>query len=192
MTTYKIDRIILESYPTLLTCAILGLVAGIFLESSRDIFLESNRQWLVPMFLMMIPPINGLGGNVGSILGARLTSALHMGTIEPRIRGQQMLGTNITASWIMSLAIFTLTSVIFFGIACSLGTPTLDAIRIAAAFFVAGMMLTAAVIFTAIAAASTSFAMGIDPDNVVNPVITSIVDVLGVICLIFSIQILVV
>ncbi len=121
-----------------------------------------------------------------------MTSALHMGTIEPRIRGQQMLGTNITASWIMSLAIFTLTSIIFFGIAHGLGTPTLDAIRIAAAFFVAGMMLTAAVIFTAIAAASTSFAMGIDPDNVVNPVITSIVDVLGVICLIFSIQILVV
>jgi len=182
MTVYKFKRIVLESYPVLLTCVAIGLVAGVFLES--------NLGMLTPVILMMIPPINGLGGNVGSILGARLASALHMGTIEPKLRGQRMLRTNVTASWAMSLAVFAFAGAIFLVTAYVLGTSFLVSLKLALAFFVAGMILTAVVVFTTITAAFVSFTRGLDPDNVVIPVVTSIVDVLGVVCLIFAIQVL--
>jgi mgtE-like transporter len=182
MTVYRFKRIVLESYPVLLACVAIGMGAGFLLQS--------NLEKLSLIVLMMIPPINGLGGNVGSILGARLTSALHMGTIEPRIRGQRMLRTNVTASWGMSLVTFAFAGVIFFLTAYLIGTSMLGSLRLAAAFFVAGVILTAVIIFTTITAAFISFTRGLDPDNVVIPVVTSIVDVLGVVCLIFAIQIL--
>jgi len=182
MTVYRFKRIVLESYPVLLACVAIGMGAGFLLQS--------NLEKLSLIVLMMIPPINGLGGNVGSILGARLTSALHMGTIEPRIRGQRMLRTNVTASWGMSLVTFAFAGAMFFLAAYLVGTSMLGSLRLAVAFFVAGAILTAVIVFTTITAAFISFTRGLDPDNVVIPVVTSIVDVLGVVCLIFAIQVL--
>jgi mgtE-like transporter len=176
MAASSVKRIVLESYPVLAVCILIALAAGHMLNTSIGEIRE------VPMILMMIPPINGIGGNIGSILGARLASALNLGTIEPKLRGQKVLRGNVVASCLTGLGAFSLISAIFFVITRS-ASLTL-------AFLIAGIVLTIIITLVTIASAFISFRGGLDPDNIVIPIVTSIGDVLGVTCLIMAIQIM--
>lgn len=136
----------------------------------------------------MIPPINGIGGNIGSILGARLASALHLGTIEPKFKRQRTLSNNVRASVFMSFGAFSFVSLSILAIAYMLGIVFVSSIRLMLTFFIASMMLVPAIILTTVASTFISFAKGFDPDNVVIPIETSIVDVLGVTCLLIAVK----
>lgn len=181
MAVYRVKRIVLESFPVLTAGVIIALVAGYMLNSSIQKIAE------LPIILMMIPPINGIGGNIGSILGARLTSALHLGTLEPRLSGQRVLRRNMAASALASFLIFALIGAIFFAIAYVSGITLARSLSLALAFFIAGIALTAAVMVVTITSAFVSFRGGLDPDNVVIPIVTSLGDVLGVTCLLVAI-----
>ncbi len=175
MAVYSAKHIILESYPVLTAGILIALAAGYLLNSSMT---EISR---VPLILMMVPPINGIGGDIGSILGARLASALHMGTLEPKLRRQRVLHGNMGATVIISLAIYALLGAAFFVISRSFA--------LGLAFFIAGLAVSIAVMFITIAAAFVSFKGGLDPDNVVIPIVTAVGDVLGVTCLLLAVKI---
>ena len=183
MAVYSVKHIILESYPVLTACILIALAAGHLLDSSRAEISE------VPLILMMVPPINGIGGNIGSILGARLTSALHIGTLEPKLRGQRVLRGNLGATVFISLAIYALIGMAFFVIVQFAGMSIARSLTFGLAFFIAGVALSIAVMFITIASAFVSFKGGLDPDNVVIPIVTSVGDVLGVTCLLLAIKI---
>lgn len=176
MAASSVKRAVIESYPVLVVCMLISLAAGHILNTS----IVEIRE--VPIILMMIPPINGIGGNIGSILGARLASALNLGTIEPRLRGQRVLRGDVAASCLTGLGAFSLVSAGFFVITRS--------ISLTLAFLIAGVVLTLIITLVTIASAFISFRGGLDPDNIVIPIITSIGDVLGVTCLIIAIQII--
>lgn len=184
MTVYKVRRIILESYGVLLACAIIGLIAGYLLQLSME---EIRR---LPLILMMVPPINGLGGNIGCILGARLTSALHLGTIEPKLRGQKMLNQNLLASAFMGSGVFLFVSAVLFAFMCIKGMALGCSASLMLSFLIASLILMTIIISLATASAFLSFRRGLDPDNIVIPIVTSVGDVLGVICLIMAIRII--
>lgn len=171
MPVYSFRKIVSESYRVLLISVLIGLVAGYML----DVY-----GWINPFVLAMVPPINGIGGNIGSVLGARLSSALHLGTVTPDLRGQGALGENLAASAILGVIVYSFTGGLFFVSSLATENSILEAIRIAMIFFGAGMLLTVIIAFTSITAAFTSFTRGIDPDNVVIPVVTTVVDVAGV------------
>lgn len=183
MVVYRAKRIILESYPVLTACILIALAAGHMLNSSIADIAK------IPLILAMVLLINGIGGNIGSILGARLTSALHVGTLEPKLRGQRVLRGNLVASALISVSIFSLIGLVFFVIACSSGIEITRSFRLALAFFIAGMALSVSLMFVTIASAFVSFKGGLDPDNVVVPIVTSVGDVLGVTCLLLVIKI---
>lgn len=183
MTVYSLRRILWESYPVLVLCAVLSLSAGLILNSQ----IESIKA--LPLILVMVPPINGINNNVCSILGSRLTSALHMGTIEPRFGKQAALSKNTRAAWIMSVGVFIFTSAIFFILALISGMGLVNSIEIMLAFFVASMVAIAVTMFCTIGLAFLSFKRGLDPDNIVIPIVTSIGDIAGVSCLIIAIKI---
>lgn len=181
---YSVKRIVLESYPVLIVCIFISSAAGYVLNLN----IAEIRE--LPIILVMIPPINGIGGNVGCILGARLTSALHSGILEPRLRGQWVLRGNIFASTLVSLGVFAFTGAIFFAIALAYGITLYRSLVLMLAFFAAGMVLTTVVMLATMISAFISFKRGLDPDNVVIPIVTSIGDVVGVTCLIMAIKII--
>lgn len=183
MTVYSLRRILLESYPVLVLCAALSLSAGLILNSQ----IESIKA--LPIILMMVPPINGINNNVCSILGSRLTSALHMGTIEPKFGKQRLLRKNTNATWLISFGVFGFTSAIFFTVALISGMGLARSIILMFAFFMASMVAIAVTMFCTIGLAFLSFAKGLDPDNIVIPIVTSIGDIMGVTCLIIAIKI---
>jgi mgtE-like transporter len=174
MTVYSLRRILFESYPVLVVCAVISLSAGLILDSQT----ESIKA--LPLILMMVLPINGINNNVCSILGSRLTSVLHMGIIEPKFKKQRVLGKNIRATWIMSIGVFWFTSAIFFVLALMNGFGIGRSVVLMFAFFLASMVAIAGTMVCTIALAFVSFKKGLDPDNVVIPVVTSVGDILGV------------
>lgn len=184
MTAYSLRRILWESYPVLILCAVMSLGSGLILQSQ----LESIKT--LPLILVMVPPINGINNNVCSILGARLTSALHIGTIEPKFGKQVALRRNIQATWLMSLGVFVFTSVVFFALALVSGINPVQSVAIMVAFFLASMAAIGATMFCTVWLAFVSFSRGLDPDNVVIPIITSIGDIVGVTCLIIAMKII--
>lgn len=184
MAVYSLRRILWESYPVLVLCAVLSLTAGLILNSQ----IESIKA--LPIILMMVPPINGINNNVCSILGSRLTSALHMGTIEPMFGKQIVLRKNTRASWFMSFGVFWFTSAIFFAVALTSGMGVLRSLMLMLAFFVASMVAIAVTMFCTIWLAFISYKKGLDPDNIVIPIVTSIGDIMGVTCLIIAMKII--
>ncbi len=183
MAVYSVRRILWESYPILVVAAFISLSAGLILDSQ----IESIKA--IPLILWMIIPLNGINNNVCSILGSRLTSALHMGTVA-KFRGDKVLGRNMRATWLMSFGVFWFTSGIFFGVSLIAGMDVFRALLLMFAFFAASMVAIAVTMFCTIALAFISFRKGLDPDNVVIPVVTSIGDVVGVLCLIIAVKLI--
>lgn len=184
MAVYSVRRIVRESYPVLVLCATISLSAGLILNSQ----IESIRAF--PLILWMVPPINGINNNVCSILGARLGSVLHMGMIEPKFKKQRVLSGNVRASWLMSIGVFWFTSAIFFILALITGLGVGYSVVLMFAFFVASMVAIAVTMLCTIGLAFLSFTKGLDPDNVVIPIVTSIGDISGVTCLLIAIKII--
>lgn len=184
MTVYKLTRILWESYPVLVLCAAISLSAGLLLEANTA---DIRR---LPLILMMIPPINGINNNVCSILGARLASALHMGTIVPRFRGQKTLDKNVSATWLISMGVFWFTSAIFFIIAYTSGFGLGSSLAWMFGFFIASTIAIAVTMVCTIGLAFISFKLGLDPDNIVIPIVTSIGDVSGVASLLIIVRII--
>lgn len=179
---YSLKRIVLESYPVLLVAMGVSLAAGVILNASIPLLTR------LPI-LAVIPVINGTGGNLGSILGARLSSALHLGTIRPRLRGQRGLAENLGVALAQGFTIFTMIATTFLLTQHALGSPFHQTVLLSLALFLSGALLTVIVILITVGIAFASYRGGLDPDNVVIPVMTSAIDVVGIICLMLSIKI---
>jgi mgtE-like transporter len=183
MAVYSLRRIIKETYTIVVMCGAISLIAGVVLN------LQIEKIIMVPTILLMIPPINDIGGNIGCIIGARLASALHMGTVEPKLKKQRVLRMNVNATMLMSLLMFLITSAALFS-GLSVFNIGPSPLRLTLSFMLAGIFLTPIVVLCSVGLAFISFIKGWDPDNVVSPLITSIADVLGVICLLIAIKII--
>jgi mgtE-like transporter len=180
MAKTSVKRIIAESLPVLCGCMVISLFAGCFLNKGLDKIKEFS------IIVMMVPAINGIGGNIGSILGARLTSALHLGTIKPKFKKQRTLNRNLSAVIVIALGIFSFIAILFFPISYLGGASISTAAKIMLMFLMASLMLTALIVFLTILFAFVSFSKGLDPDNLVIPLITSIGDMMGIVCLLIS------
>ena len=175
MPVYTVRRIVVESYPVLLTCVFIGLFAGMTLQ-------ERLGRIEGTLVLMMVPLLNGICGNLGSILGARLGSALHLGTVEPKLKGRVLRG-NVNASVLTSIGIFTFIGMVLFAIAYLWDMGFIGAVKHALAFILAGILLIPVIVLSTIGLAFISFRKGLDPDDVVIPITTSFIDVAAAVCL---------
>ncbi|MDI6916290.1 MAG: magnesium transporter [Thermoplasmatales archaeon] len=170
---YQMKKILKESIPILSLLMIIQIFGGQILNFHLEKFL------MLPILLMFIPVINGVCGNVGSVLGARLSSGLHVGYITPDFRGKE-LRENIIGIVILSLLTFCFIGAIVYVISTSF--------KLVFIMIGAGMLLTLGVICLCIPTAIVSFRKGIDPDNVVIPVLTTGADVLGILCLLLMVK----
>jgi mgtE-like transporter len=178
MTVYSSRKIIKESMPLLSILIALEVVGGQFLFSNEAALIR------LPIFLVMIPVINGVGGNIGSILGARLSSALHLGSIGLR-NHQGELRSNILSSLLLGIISYTTLTIFVLGVSPVLGVSLGTDFLLKAGFIMiaTGLLLTAIVIIVSVLVARFSFENGLDPDNTVTPVVTTICDLLGIILL---------
>jgi len=183
-TLYSARRIIKESAPLLLMCLVAMIFGGQMLNAKEAVLVA------IPLLLMAIPVINGVGGNIGTVLGMRFTSALHLGTITPSLEGR-----TLRSNLVQGLAL----GVISFGILAVLTAltmllpgfdPGIDPLRYMLIVFGSGLTLTVLLVLVTIISAVVAFKFGYDPDNVVTPIVTTTGDILGILCLLTFVTVL--
>ena len=164
-------HIIRTMFPLLVVLSGIVLWAGITLEDAGDLL---DRYGLLAV---MVPAMIGMGGNLGSILSARLSTRLHLGTttFDPTDR---LLWANVAAIFALATTIFTALAVgvWLFGVVvgASLTLGQLLVISLASGLSIAAIAVVASVVAT-----YGSYRLGIDPDDTTIPIVTNVVDVFG-------------
>lgn len=182
-----LDRVVIrstvkQSIPVLLVALLLGILAGQILNLASSIV-------IIPWVLFSIPLVNGIGGNLGTILGARLSSALHLGSISPRLEGEDLEDELLTG---VTLGIITYVSLAFVSmvVAPVLGVEMpINLVKLGVLVAFSGILLTFVVLAISMLSAVYSFRFGVDPDNSVAPLTASSGDVAGIMCIILVLQV---
>jgi len=179
----EFQKMIRETVTILILCALLDLLTGGTLEGMKEKFS------LLPGLLVMIPPLIDLRGNIGSALGSRLGSALHLGLVRPEFTMTEVLKINIFSSLFLSVVASASIGVISWLICLFMN---LSGVSLCCLLFVAvfsgvlsGVMITFLTVFISI----ISFKRGWDPDNVTGPVITTVGDIITMLTILLSVVI---
>ena len=168
-----------QSLPVLLGAIVIGVLSGQILVWYQD------RLLAIPVLLALVPAVNGIGGNVGSILGARVASGLHLGGLWSN--GARGFRRDIAAS--MILAVFTFT---FLGLFASWTGPLLgvespiSTLDLATTTLLAGLGLILVMVVLVVVVGMLAHRYGWDPDNTMVPVLTTAGDTLGILFLLVA------
>ena len=175
-----VKRILVESIPMLFLCGVLGTIAGITLSVQLEELIA------LPAILVIIPPFLGESNALGGILSARLSSMLHIGTVEPRTLPEKLVSANFVVIYLLSVVLFLFVGLLSYGASSYLGLPTPSVVKLLVISLLGGILITTFLNFASYYIAILSFRFGLDPDNDTIPLITSLTDVVGVICLLLA------
>ena len=171
-------KIITQSTPVLLVCSLLGVSAGGILNSSVETLLTN------PSLLTLLPLFSGESGSLISILSARLSSGLHYGLIEPLKKPAGNTIHNFIISYILAIVIYPFIAFIAEDSTYILGSAGIGFANIILISLLSGLILISVMIFIVYYISVTSYNRGIDPDNVVIPISTSVTDAISSLILI--------
>lgn len=178
------------SYKTIVLQSIIVMLFAGTLSALSGLLLETNLQALVavPIVLTLIPAFLEEGGNIGNILSSRLATKLHTGQIDARFALDEDIKHEIINSYILSLLVFPVVSVLVFTFGGLLGIGGIALPKLLFIATLAGLMLTTIVIGVSYAVSIISFKYRINPDNVTIPLITGTADIIGVFTVLLIMQ----
>ena len=173
-----VRHIVRQSTPVLFFCSILGTVAGGILNNSISTLLKNQT------LLTLVPLFSGESGGLVSILGARLSSGLHSGLIDPVLRPKKHTMENFIAIVTLAIVMYPLigflaeSSTLAFG---NIGVGFPQSLSIS---LLAGMILILIMLLVVFYISTISYRRGLDPDNIVIPLSTSLTDSISTLILI--------
>lgn len=175
-------RVIRESIPVLLLAAAADVLAGLVLQSRLDEFA------VFPALLMLIPPILGNAGGLGGMLSSRLASKLHLGALTPRGLPEAVAFLDFSITLLTAVLTFPLLGLAAHALATLLGLDSPGPTTTIGVTLMAGLLVTLLTAFVAYYTAAATYRVGLDPDNFGLPMITSSMDLLGVVCVVLALQ----
>ena len=172
-----------DALPVIVVSLVAGLFAGTVLGS------ETMREGIeqVPGILVLLPAFLATRGGVYGSLGARLGSALHQGLIEPRFdMGDRRLRNAVTASFINGMVVSVFIAIIAF-LVLLLGGRDGSLLQLVGIMAVAGFLSAILMLSVLVSVLFVGYRRGLDPDNLVGPIVTTLGDVFGVVFLLGAI-----
>lgn len=184
-TEWTVKAITRAMLPVLLVLTLFELLgSGIVLDSFEETLLE------FPSLLVLVPVTIGTAGNLGSVLAARLSTAFHLGRLS-FAPTDDILAGNALATLALSLTVFPVVgagawvlSTLVTGAGLALSTVLIVATA-------SGAILAVLAVVVTVIATYAAYRFGLDPDDVVIPVVTNVCDVLGVVVLFVVVRIVV-
>ena len=171
--SWNAGHIVRTMFPLLIGLCVIVLWAGISLNDA-DALLDQYG-----LLAVMVPAMIGMGGNLGSIMSARLSTRLHLGTttFDPT---DQVLWANVAGIFALAATVFTALAIGVWLIGQVVGTGLrlwqLLVISLGSGLAIAGVAVIASVVAT-----YGSYRLGVDPDDTTIPIVTNVVDVFGMI-----------
>jgi mgtE-like transporter len=176
---WSVRAIVITMMPVLAGLSVLEMGSGYVLQELERTFLDR------PTLLVLVPVMIAMGGNLGSILSSRLSTRLHLGTLEFSPRDPAIL-TNIVAILALAATVFGTLGISAYALTL---VPLIDiggGMTLQETFtvsFVSGMTLAVVAVVLSVSATYVSYRMGLDPDDTTIPVVTNLCDILGVVIL---------
>jgi mgtE-like transporter len=177
-------RILIESIPMLFICGLIDTLAGVTL----DIRLE--HLIALPAMFIIIPPFLGESNALGGILSSRLSSMLHIGTVEPKSLPDRLVSANFLVIYLLALIVFLVVGGTAYAASLHLQFATPAFSKMLAIALLGGLFCTTFLNLASYYIAILSFRFGLDPDNDTIPLITCLTDVVGVFSLLFAMYLL--
>ena len=177
-------RIVFESFPVLALAGVVDLLAGITIEKRLESFVA------FPALFVLVPAFLEDSGSLGAILAARVSTKLHLGTLEPGRGAWRAAVDDVMLTYVYAIPVFVFlgtSSIIVAHVADKASPGALDMMGVA---LLAGFMATTAAVVVGFYAAVATHRFGLDPDNHGVPMVTSSLDLLGALSLILAIIIL--
>jgi mgtE-like transporter len=161
-------KIIKEALPTMLIVAFMVNVTGTVLKAISN--LVGTRREIYTVYPAMID----LMGDVGLVVGSAATTKLALGVLAPSLSSIKNHAKNIFSAWIASVALF----VVFGFAALALnGLFTVQAFsNLMIVLLASNVIAFVSIVLLSYAIAILTFKLGLDPDNFVIPLESSLAD----------------
>lgn len=174
--------ILRESMPVLIIAVLLDLVAGITVEKRLVSFVE------LPRLLVLLPAYLAAAGALGGILSSRLSTKLHLGTIEPTTVPGRRARPDLAATLGLAIPVFVTAGLLAHaaGRLFGLDGPSLSAIVLTA--LLGGLVATAVSMIVAYYGTIAAVRFGLDPDTWGIPLVTASMDLVGAVTFIIAVE----
>jgi mgtE-like transporter len=128
-------------------------------------------------------------GNVGSVIGSTATTKLALGLLTPSFSSIKNHAKTIFSAWTASIIMFTVLAVMALSIHSLFSFSSFYGLI--SVVLIANVLAVAAIIFLSYAVSILTFKKGLDPDNFVIPVESSLADSVTSIALLLSLLLIV-
>src|SRR5262249_6552789 len=165
--------IVVESLPILAIAGTIDVLAGVTIERRFESFLT------FPALLVLVPPFLEDSGSLGAILSARVSTKLHLGTLEPSRAPWRAAAEDILLVYVYAVPVFVflgLSADVAAAIAGQHSPGTLEMLWVS---LLGGAFATTFAVLVGYYSAIASHRLGLDPDNHGIPMVTSSLDLLG-------------
>lgn len=174
---YSWKKIVKHGIPLLSLAVVIEIFAGQILQGKQELLI------ILPIFLISVPVVNSISGNIGSVLGARLASGLHVGYISLSLRDKEMKD-NLSTALLIGVITYLILAIVIYYMALFGGLRMgISLVEFIAILVVTGFILVCIVSIVSVLTAFLSFKRGLDPDDMVAPVVTTVGDAMGIIIL---------
>ncbi len=167
-------RIIKQNLPVIMLSTSFSMAAGIVLLVNIEAIIQGLG------ILAVIPAFLEDGGAIACRFSARLSTSLHLGKVRAEVVPKdRWVISQFIVNAIHAVMIFGALGVFGYAMALWGGAVPAWGFKVFATVLLAGLMLTAVISVLTYYAAVASFKAGIDPDNVLAPILTSLADIIG-------------
>lgn len=173
---HKVWGLTKTDFSQMVTAELLSLTGAVL--AGAALALSIGRLDLIPALFIALPGFLEMRGSIGGSLSARLSSALFLGYLKPRIGRQHVLWGNILAAILLSIAgslalggVAYVAELLVFGIAFP---------QIIIILLLASVLSMAIEIPFTVATTFALFRRGVDPNNVMGPYITALGDIVSI------------
>lgn len=173
-------RDFLTGFITLLISVVLSFVSGVYLGSVTDALI------LIPGLMMLVTPSINMRGAIAGILTSRLSSAMHLGTFEPKFGKDTELGDNIRSSLILTVVISAVLSIFGKLVAMATGTEVISMLEMIVITVISGAVAGLIVTAVGVGMSVLCYRRQWDLDMIGAPTVTTVGDMVTLPILVIS------
>jgi mgtE-like transporter len=176
--TSEFIKTLKESLVTLIIVAFIVNITGTVLN--RISIIVEGRKEIYSVYPALIDTV----GDVGSVVGSTATTKLALGLLKPSFSAMRNHSQQIFAAWASAVVYFVLFSALSLSINNMFSLSAF--IDFTALLLIANLIAVSAIILISYAVAILTFQKGLDPDNFVIPIESSLADSITTIALLVA------
>ena len=167
-------RIIEQSLPVLLMCLIFEIGAGIVIQQQQDSLVTYS------VLLIMLPAFLNQGNALSGTLTSRLSSMIHLGTMEPALVPKKPAFESFWVIYFCAIVTFAYIGLLSYGTSSLISDNNgLGFVTSMIIILVAGILATTILNFLSYYVAILATRFGLDPDDHCIPITSSVMDLVG-------------